>query len=238
MYLSEKQAVKSFSGTGEVNKAGDDLVAFLKKYDPNKYQNPCNTVDTLVFAYKEEKGVKQVTKLLLIKRGNHPSIGWWALPGGFVEFKEDIADAALRELKEETGIDNIEAEQLKSYGAYDRDPRTRIITTAYVALVPEGSLRAQAGDDASDSGWFDISDELLEEKESENGLCYEKHRLILNCNSNNVRTETTVGVKWNGDAVLQNKNYYVEDTSMLAADHGAIVLEGYHYICARLLVNP
>lgn len=238
MYLDEKEAVKNFSGTGALNNAGDDLVTFLKKYDPSKYQNPCNTVDTLVFAYKENEGKKQVTKVLLIKRGNHPSIGWWALPGGFVEFKEDIYKAALRELKEETGIDNIEVEQLKSYGAYDRDPRTRIITTAYVALVQEGSLKAKAGDDASDSGWFDISDELLEERKAENGVSYAKHKLTLNSVSNNVTTETVIGITWNENAVLKNRNYHVEDTRLLAADHGAIILEGYHYICSRLGVNP
>jgi len=69
----------------------------------------------------------------------------WACPGGFVEFKENLYDAALRELQEETGLHDIEAEQFKSYGDYDRDPRTRIITTAFVALIDEGSQKAQAG---------------------------------------------------------------------------------------------
>lgn len=89
----------------------------------------------------------------------------WACPGGFVEFKENLYDAALRELQEETGLHDIEAEQLKSYGDYDRDPRTRIITTAFVALIDEGSQKAQAGDDAREAGWFDISDELVNKTE-------------------------------------------------------------------------
>ncbi len=135
-YLSEEQN-KCFVGTGELNKAGDSLAVFLDKYDPDKYQNPCNTVDTLVFT-KEDS---QVKRILLIKRGNHPCIGLWACPGGFVEFKENLYDAALRELQEETGLHDIEAEQLKSYGDYDRDPRTRIITTAFVALIDEGTRR-------------------------------------------------------------------------------------------------
>ena len=96
-YLSEEQN-KCFVGTGELNKAGDSLAVFLDKYDPDKYQNPCNTVDTLVFT-KEDS---QVKRILLIKRGNHPCIGLWACPGGFVEFKENLYDAALRELQEET----------------------------------------------------------------------------------------------------------------------------------------
>lgn len=95
-YLSEEQN-KCFVGTGELNKAGDSLAVFLDKYDPDKYQNPCNTVDTLVFT-KEDS---QVKRILLIKRENHPCIGLWACPGGFVEFKENLYDAALRELQEE-----------------------------------------------------------------------------------------------------------------------------------------
>lgn len=79
MYLDKEKAVKAFMGTGEKNAAGEDLVTFLEKYDPHKYQNPCNTVDMAVFAYNESE--KKVTKVLLIQRGNHPSIGWWALPG-------------------------------------------------------------------------------------------------------------------------------------------------------------
>ena len=138
-YLSEEQN-KCFVGTGELNKAGESLAVFLDKYDPNKYQNPCNTVDTVVFTKKGS----EVKRVLLIKRGNHPSIGLWACPGGFVEFKENLYDAALRELQEETGLHDIEAEQFKSYGDYDRDPRTRIITTAFVALIDEGSQKAQA----------------------------------------------------------------------------------------------
>jgi 8-oxo-dGTP diphosphatase len=76
MYLDKEKAVKAFMGTGEKNAAGEDLVTFLEKYDPHKYQNPCNTVDMAVFAYNESE--KKVTKVLLIQRGNHPSIGWWA----------------------------------------------------------------------------------------------------------------------------------------------------------------
>ena len=80
----------------------------------------CNTVDMAVFAYNESE--KKVTKVLLIQRGNHPSIGWWALPGGFVEYRENLETAAARELQEETGIEHLSFEQLKTYGAYDRDP--------------------------------------------------------------------------------------------------------------------
>jgi 8-oxo-dGTP diphosphatase len=69
-------------------------------------------------------------RLLMIRRRNHPNIGMWALPGGFVELRENLEDAAKRELMEETGVENAPMIQLKTYGDYDRDPRWRVITTA------------------------------------------------------------------------------------------------------------
>ena len=231
-YLSGKQN-EFFKGTGECNAAGIGLQEFLEEYDPSRYMNPCNTVDTLVFTYKEEEGTRKLNKLLLIKRGNHPSIGWWALPGGFVDFRENLNNAALRELQEETGIEDIEVEQLKSYGDYDRDPRTRIITTAYVAVVPEGRLKARAGDDAKDAGWFDIDDELLSKK-CENNVVTEHHILKLYNDQQGVATETEITVTYKETGILQQKNYHVEKSSLLAADHGAVILEGYHYLLNKI----
>ena len=124
MYLDKEKAVKAFMGTGEKSAAGEDLVTFLEKYDPHKYQNPCNTVDMAVFAYNESE--KKVTKVLLIQRGNHPSIGWWALPGGFVEYRENLETAAARELQEETGAVKFE---IKPICVYSVTGKTRVNNT-------------------------------------------------------------------------------------------------------------
>lgn len=238
MYLNSEQITR-FLGTGAVNAGGENLSAFLEKYNPNKYQNPSNTVDMLIFTYSEKDGTKTISRLLLIKRGNHPSIGWWALPGGFVEYRENMEDAALRELKEETGIDHVDMCQLKSYGDYDRDPRTRIITTAYVALVPEGSIKAEAGDDASDSGWFEIEDCLQQGEVSgsdaalENGgfgYITELHRLILREQSKGLELTAEVEIKTRKGTILPKFEYRVVNSNLLAADHGAIILEGYHFV--------
>jgi len=223
-YLDMDKANK-FLGTGENNSDGDSLEEFLENYDPNRYQHPSNTVDTLVFAYIEEQGIKKISKLLMIKRGNHPGIGWWALPGGFVDFRENLDDAAKRELQEETGVENIEIEQLGCYGDYDRDPRTRIITTAYVALVKEGSVIAQAGDDAKDAGWFNIEEDLLV-----SGGDKEIYLLKMEDVEKNVKLQVKVEVTLNPKAILKNKKYTVVERDLLCADHGAIILEGYHYI--------
>lgn len=232
MFLSGDE-ISRFEGTGEVNEAGETLAEFLEKYDPNRYENPCNTVDTLVFTYTEEEKngelVRSISKLLLIKRGNHPSIGWWALPGGFVEFREDIHESAARELKEETGIDGLEICQLKSYGDYDRDPRTRIITTAYVALVPEGELKAVAADDAKDVAWFALSD-MVVSGVCKDGIKKDTHKLMLHSEEKNIWIGADVEVSTRMGTILPQKHYKVIASNKLASDHGAIILEGYHYV--------
>lgn len=232
MYLKEEEIVP-FMGLEKYNEQGKDLKTFLEEYDPKKYDNPCNTVDTCVFTYSKEDN--RITGVLLIRRKNHPSIGMWALPGGFVEYREDIDKAALRELKEETGVEDIEVEQLKSYGDYNRDPRTRIITTAYVAIVEQGSVQPVAGDDARDAGWFDIEDVREDIYLDDNGIMHDKRCLRLTGKDNPyIKTVSHIEITYRKNAILKNVNYKVTSTEMLAADHGAIVLEAYHHVCDRL----
>ena len=141
-------------------------------------------------------------------------------------------DAALRELKEETGVDNIEVEQLATYGDYKRDPRTRIITTAYVAYVNEDELRVQASDDAAYAGWFNVSDTLISSDEYvQNGQkrIKEIHKLTLN-EDGKEEIYANVLVKYNKEGILRNKTYEVVESDKIAADHGAIILNGYHRI--------
>ncbi|MCF0116580.1 MAG: NUDIX hydrolase [Bacilli bacterium] len=125
---------------------------FLKQYNPKDYDRPSVTSDILIFKMGTNlNGLK----ILLIKRGGHPYINCWALPGGFVNIDESTFTAANRELKEETGIENIYLEQLYTYSNPTRDPRSRVISVAYMALVPT-TKDVKAGDDASDAAWFDI----------------------------------------------------------------------------------
>ena len=115
-----------------------------------KYPHPAVTVDCIVFNKEDIK-----ISVLLIKRNNEPFKDCWAFPGGFVNIDESAEDTAIRELKEETGLDISKIEQLKAYSQPDRDPRERVITIAFVA---ESKIKdVKGGDDAKDARWFDIS---------------------------------------------------------------------------------
>lgn len=164
------------------NKSGLTEKEFLEQYNPDIYKKPSVTVDMLIFTVMngEKENYRKLPekslKILLIKRGNHPFMGEWALPGGFVGEGESLDEAALRELRTETNIDNIYMEQLYTWGEVNRDPRTRVISSSYMALVDSSSLEIKAGDDADDAKWFNVSYSVLEERKApaEKGYIYER----------------------------------------------------------------
>src|SRR5437879_10228731 len=121
---------------------------------PHTYEYPraALTVDCVVFGFDEGE-----LKVLLIRRGLEPFKGRWALPGGFVRVEETIDDAARRELVEETGLQNVFLEQLYTFGTVNRDPRERVVSVAYFALVKLSDHRAKAATDAADAQRFPIS---------------------------------------------------------------------------------
>ena len=158
--------IEKFYGTKEKNRQGEDLETFLEHYDPRKYETPSCTTDAVIFSITGELLEVNQLKVLLVRRSNHPSIGFWALPGGFAEMRENLEDTARRELEEETGVKDLPLEQFAVYGDYDRDPRTRVITTAYLSLVNEQDITVRAGDDAADAAWCSL---CLKEKEVHTG---------------------------------------------------------------------
>jgi 8-oxo-dGTP diphosphatase len=112
------------------------------------YERPSVTVDLVVFRFEA-----RALEILLIQRGLEPFLGKWALPGGFVGIDEALEEAAERELAEETAITSASLEQLRAFGKPDRDPRGRVISVAYLALLPPGAMDAVAGDDAASVRW-------------------------------------------------------------------------------------
>ncbi|MCA9020775.1 MAG: NUDIX hydrolase [Planctomycetaceae bacterium] len=118
-----------------------------------EYPRAALTVDCVVFGLDEAD-----LQVLLIQRDLPPFEGDWALPGGFVRLEESLEEAARRELQEETGIENVFLEQLYTIGTVDRDPRERVVTVAYYALVNLSDHRIQAATDARNAAWFAVDD--------------------------------------------------------------------------------
>ncbi len=116
-------------------------------------RRPALTVDAVVFTVGE-RGLE----LLLIERRGEPFRGRWALPGGFVEIDEPLAAAARRELAEETGLEDVFLEQLYTFGDPDRDPRGRVVSVAYYALVDRERSRPRAASDATAAAWHPLAD--------------------------------------------------------------------------------
>jgi 8-oxo-dGTP diphosphatase len=117
-----------------------------------EYPRPSVTTDCIIFGFDAGE-----LKLLLVERGIEPFKGRWAFPGGFVQMDESTEEGARRELFEETGLENVFIEQLYTFSDVDRDPRGRVITVSYFALVKLSDYKVQAGDDAQKAEWFPIS---------------------------------------------------------------------------------
>jgi 8-oxo-dGTP diphosphatase len=118
-----------------------------------EYPHPAVTVDCVVFGLDEG-----ALNVLLIQRDQDPYQGAWALPGGFVKMDEDLETAARRELEEETAVRDLYLEQLYTFGEPERDPRERVITVAYFAIVNLFDHPVKAATDARNAGWFDTDD--------------------------------------------------------------------------------
>lgn len=121
--------------------------------DSYRYPRPALTVDCVIFGLDDDD-----LKVLLIRRGNGPYVGKWAIPGGFVVPGESLEAAARRELREETGLTGVYLEQLYTFGDPDRDPREHVVSVAYFALTNLSGHRIEASTDADDAAWFSMHD--------------------------------------------------------------------------------
>lgn len=189
---------------------------FLKDYDPNKFDRLSLTADILIFSVSDgiqenyRKLNKKYFSVLLVKRDNYPFKDKWCLPGGFVKIDEDIEDAAKRILKDEANISNIYIEQLYTYGNPKRDPRTRVISTSYMALIDKNKLKYNIAKNAS---WFNVI--ILEDKKImditlDNGKETIKYKI-----RKTLKEKTTEGFKYE---VIQNDK--------LAFDHALVIATG------------
>ncbi len=125
-----------------------------ENYDVTKYERPSVTVDVVIFTLHDGR-----LHVLMVQRKHWPYADHWAIPGGFVNMDESLETAARRELAEETGVQDVYLEQLYTFGDPGRDPRTRIISVAYFALIRPEEQEIQVSEESNDVRWFPV-DEL------------------------------------------------------------------------------
>ena len=190
---------------------------FLKEYNPNEYDRLSVTVDILILSVSNEEDVnyrktdKKKMSILLVKREDYPFKDKWCLPGGFVRIDEDLDNAPIRILKSETNIDDIYLEQLYTFGDVNRDPRMRIISTSYMALVDKNRLNKNITKNAS---WFDILS------------CEEQDNIITIILDNGQTTIKFAIQKTLKEKTTDRYSFKLLRNDALAFDHPLVILSG------------
>ncbi|HEY8910851.1 MAG TPA: NUDIX domain-containing protein [Desulfosporosinus sp.] len=218
--------------TSKVNSKGQTEDVFIAAYDHSKFEKPSLTIDDLLFTVcdEEEDNYRKVPskelKVLLIKRKDHPFIGQWALPGGFVGMNESLDEAARRELKEETNVEGVYLEQLYSWGEVKRDPRMRVLSVSYMALINCLQINVQAGDDAEDAQWFTVRRTILETTKEKTDHGYIKVKLIELTFTNKMLSEK-ISAKVREEIIVNGavREFRMEviERNGLAFDHARII---------------
>ena len=190
---------------------------FLRDYNPDEYEKLSITADILIFSVSSEetenyrKTEEKKMSILLVKRDNYPFKDKWCLPGGFVKIDEDLDEAPIRILKRETNIDDIYLEQLYTFGEVNRDPRMRVVSTSYMALIDKNRINKNLSDNAC---WFDIIS--CEEKDG-----------IVNIILDNGRTTIKFGIaKKLKYRTTDRYSFSIIRNDALAFDHPLVILAG------------
>lgn len=217
-----------------LNENGLNENEFLKRYKESDYARPSVTVDNLIFTVKNNE-----LKILLIKRKNHPFINTWALPGGFVDCDkngETTEFAAYRELKEETNLDNIYMEQLYTWSEVNRDPRMRVMSVAFMALINNNGKKIKAGDDAQEAIWFSVSKKKI--SVDKNGII--SYDLILRNEEKNIEIVYKVfdTPRQNGLLVSYKSDIIQISDEKLAFDHINIINMGIDRLRNKVEYTP
>ena len=190
---------------------------FLKNYDPNQFERLSLTTDILIVSVSDvastnyRKSDQKNMSILLVKRNDYPFKDKWCLPGGFIRMNENLRDCPVRILKDETNLHDIYLEQLYTFGGVNRDPRMRVVSTSYIALIDKNRLMNSLTDNAS---WFDV-------------IFYEDKDNIVDITlSNGIDT-----VKFKIKKVLKEKTtdryaFKVLENESLAFDHPNVILSG------------
>lgn len=198
---------------------------FLRDYDPSQFDRLAVTTDILIFSVSDEiqdnyrKLNKKHFSILLVKRENYPFKNKWCLPGGFVKVDEDIEDSAKRILEDETNIHDIYLEQLYTFGDVHRDPRMRIVSTAYMALIDKNRLNTKLMENAS---WFNVS------VKEENGIV----TIILDNGKDILKTRIKKTLK---DKTTDRYKFEIVENNDLAFDHALVILSGIERLKNKIM---
>ena len=198
---------------------------FLKHYDSSKFEKLSLTTDILIISIANEKvdnyrkTSKKNMSILLVKRDDYPFKDKWCLPGGFLDIHEDLEDAPNRILKRETNLDNIYLEQLYTFGDVHRDPRMRIVSTAYMALIDKNRLNTKLMENAS---WFNVS------VKEENGII----TILLDNGKDVLTTRIKKTLK---DKTTDRYKFEIVENNDLAFDHALVILSGIERLKNKIM---
>ena len=189
---------------------------FLEAYDSSAFEKLSMTTDILILSISDEeqsnyrKTTKKHMSVLLCKREDYPFKDKWCLPGGFLDIKEDLEDCPRRILAKETNLHDIYLEQLYTYGAVNRDPRMRIVSTSYMALVDKNRLKDKLSDNAS---WFNIN--YFEEDDN----------VLVQLDNGNEHFSFTIK-KTLREQTTDRYSFEIVDNPELAFDHPLVIWAG------------
>lgn len=198
---------------------------FLANYNSDEFEKLSMTTDILILSVSNEeknnyrKTDKKKMSILLVKRGNYPFKDKWCLPGGFVGIDEDLDEAPKRILKQETNIKDIYLEQLYTFGSVNRDPRMRIVSTAYMALIDKSRLENKISDKSS---WFDIIS------------IEEKNNIVKMVLANETESINFVIKKVLREKTTDRYSFEIVENSKVAFDHPLVILSGVERLRNKL----
>lgn len=194
---------------------------FLKAYDPNEFERLSMTADILILSVSSQeatnyrKNDRKMMSILLVKRTDFPYKDKWCLPGGFLDPKtETLEECAKRVLKRETNLSNIYLEQLYTYDEVNRDPRMRVVSTAFVALIDREKLTEKV----EHASWFDVT--LIEEKNNEVDIVLDNGTETINFTIEKKLKEKTT----------DRYQFVTKKNDQLAFDHDRVILAGLERI--------
>ena len=194
---------------------------FLKNYDSSMFEKLSMTADILLVCVSDQeqtnyrKTSTKMMSILLAKRDDYPYKGKWCVPGGFLDVKnETLEECAKRVMKRETNLEDIYLEQLYTFDSLDRDPRMRVVSTSYVALIDKNKLTQKV----EHASWFDVT--LIEEKDNVVEITLDNGEEVIRFAIKKVLREKTT----------DRYDYEVIENEKLAFDHAKVILSGLERI--------